>query len=218
MDARTVDARIEFDAWSSHYDRGWLQRWLFHPSHRVLLEQLGPADERILDVGCGTGQLAAAILERLPEARVWGLDLSPRMLDHARRRAAESGGRFFLVQGDSEQLPFADDSFDVVTCSHSFHHYPHQDRVAAEMFRVLRPGGRLLLLDGDRDGLWGWFLFNVCVVAMEGPVRHLTAKAVRHLYQRAGFGDVSQQRRGGPLPFLLTAGRAIKSRRPLVAA
>ena len=213
MEARTAAAQDEFDRWSNRYDDGWLQRFFFQPSHRILLDQLSPVDERILDVGCGTGQFAARVLERLPEAQVWGLDLSRGMLRHGRKRAEVAGGRFHLAQGDSERLPFADNSFDVVTCAHSFHHYPRQDRVAAEMFRVLRPDGRLLVVDGNRDGLWGWFVFNVCVVAVEGPVRHLTAEAFRDVYHKAGFREVSQRRHGSALPFLLTVGRAAKPAR-----
>ncbi len=59
------------------------------------------------------------------------------------------------MQGDSERLPFASGSFDIVTCANSFHHYPRQDRAVAEMRRVLRPGGRLMIIDGYRDGAMG---------------------------------------------------------------
>ncbi len=115
-----------------------------------------------------------------------------------------------LVQGDSEHLPFADNSFDLVTCSHSFHHYPKQAQVVAEMHRVLRDDGRLMIIDGDRDRWWGRLIFDVVVVLMEGRVKHLTGRAMAGLYQEAGFADIEQFRRGGPLPFLLTIGRAVK--------
>jgi ubiquinone/menaquinone biosynthesis C-methylase UbiE len=210
MTYQTADARLEFDRWSTHYDRTLLQRWFFKPSHHMLLEALSPDDRRVLDIGCGTGQFAARVLGQFPHAHVWGLDLSDGMLHQGQDRSRLAGGRLHLVQGDSERLPFGDDSFDAVTCTHSFHHYPHQERVLAEMHRVLRPGGRLLIIDGDRDRLWGWFLFNVVVVLMEGPVRHLKARAFRQLYQRAGFDVVSQHRRRGLLPFLMTVGRAVK--------
>ena len=204
------DARREFEQWSAGYDRDLLQHFLFKPSHRMLLDALSAADERILDVGCGTGQFAARVLDRLPAAHVWGLDLCPGMLTGAADRVRQADGRLHLVQGDSERLPFADDTFDAITCSHSFHHYPNQERVVAEMHRVLRPGGRLLIIDGDRDRPWGWFVFNVVVVMMEGDVRHLTGRAFRDLYTRTGFEQVLQQRHGGFLPFLMTVGSALK--------
>ena len=211
MSYDTADAKAEFDRWSAGYDRSLLQRLFFEPSHRMLLEALGPADHRVLDIGCGTGVFATLVLQQFPGAQVWGLDLSDGMLRHSQERRAAAGGRLHLVQGDSQRLPFSDDTFDVVTCTHSFHHYPRQDRVAAEMHRVLRPGGRLLIIDGDRDRLWGRLLFDVFVVLMEGPVRHLTSGAFRELYRQAGFANIEQQRRGGPLPFLLTTGQAVKT-------
>jgi ubiquinone/menaquinone biosynthesis C-methylase UbiE len=210
MHSQTADARKEFDSWSRRYDCDPLQPLFFRPSHRMLLDALGPAEERILDIGCGTGQFAYTLLERFPRARVWGLDLSSCMLRRATARCPASGGRFHAVQGDSERLPFADNTFDAVTCSHSFHHYPRQQCVVAEMHRVLRPDGRLLIIDGDRDRLWGRLIFDVLVVMVEGPVRHRTGADFRQLYQAAGFDDVSQCRRRGPLPFLMTVGRAVK--------
>jgi SAM-dependent methyltransferase len=211
MDYCTADARKEFDSWSRRYDWDLLQPLFFRPSHRMILETLTGADLRILDIGCGTGQFAATALHHLPNAQVWGLDLSGGMLGHAVSRMPELDGRLHLVQGDSERLPFSDNFFDAVTCSHSFHHYPHQERVLAEMHRVLRPDGRLLLIDGDRDRLWGWFVFNVVVVLIEGNVVHRTGQDFKRMYADAGFADIVQRRRKGFLPFLMTVGRADKA-------
>ena len=116
MPYQTADARREFDRWSRRYDRTWLQRYFFKPSHRMLLESLGKGDRDILDVGCGTGRFAARVLRHFPLARVWGLDLSDGMLGVAQERCRASDGRFHVVQADSQRLPFADDTFDAVTC------------------------------------------------------------------------------------------------------
>ena len=94
----------------------------------------------------------------------------------------------------------------MVTCANSFHHYPHQDCAVAEMFRVLKPGGRLFLVDGYRDGLWGWFIYDVCVAGVEGEVLHASARRVRDLFGRAGFVETSQKVHRGLAPFLLTEG------------
>jgi ubiquinone/menaquinone biosynthesis C-methylase UbiE len=210
MAYRTEDACKEFDSWSRRYDRDPLQALFFRPTHRLMAQALGAAERRILDIGCGTGQFAVRIVQQNANARVCGLDLSGRMLSHARVRCRHSGEAIHLVQGDSERLPFPDDYFDAVTCAHSFHHYPRQERVAAEMHRVLRPGGLVLIADGDRDRWWGRFIFDVVVVFFEGPVRHLPSRAFRRLLRETGFEDIRQQRRRGPLPFLLTMGRAVK--------
>jgi len=177
----------------------------------MMLRHVRACDRQLLDVGCGTGSFALRALAAFPQLQVTGLDLSAGMLQQAGPRCYAAGKRLRLVQGDSERLPFADNSFDVITCCHSFHHYPHQQRVVAEMHRVLRPGGCLIIVDGDRDRPWGRLIFDGLVVWVEGAVRHLSGAAFRDVYHACGFADVQQERRGGPLPFLLTAGRAVKS-------
>jgi ubiquinone/menaquinone biosynthesis C-methylase UbiE len=211
MSYETTRARDQFDLWSRWYDLDLLQLFFFHPTHRMLLEYLEPTDRQILDVGCGTGSFAARLLTARPEVHVWGVDLSAGMLRRSSRRAVTSSSQFQPVQADSERLPFADSRFDVVTCAHSFHHYPHQAAVLAEMHRVLRPGGRLLLVDGDRDRLWGRLLFEGLVVFLEGAVHHMKSRSLRQLFRETGFVGVEQHRRRGPLPFLLTIGRAVKA-------
>ncbi|HEV3117183.1 MAG TPA: class I SAM-dependent methyltransferase [Gemmataceae bacterium] len=210
MAYQTTDAQQEFDRWSGRYDRDLLQLCFFRPAHHMLLANLTTRHRRVLDIGCGTGKFAERVLHRFPGTQVWGLDLSAGMLRQCQLRHQSAGGRMHLVRGDSERLPFEDNAFDAITCTHSFHHYPHQQKVLGEMHRVLRPGGKLLIIDGDRDGLWGQLLFDVFVVMVEGPVTHLTGRAFRRLYTAAGFGHIMQQRRGGPLPFLLTVGEAVK--------
>ncbi|HEV8061332.1 MAG TPA: class I SAM-dependent methyltransferase [Gemmataceae bacterium] len=207
----TAEAKREFDRWSRSYDKDPLQTIFFRPAHRMLLAALNPGENKILDIGCGTGSFAARLLESRPQASVCGLDLSAGMLTQCHRRLHAAEGRLQLVRGDSQRLPFADNTFDALTCSHSFHHYPRQDLVAAEMHRVLRPGGRLFIVDGDRDRLWGRLVYDVVVVAMEGAVKHLSRAAFRALYAHAGFVNVQQQRQRGLLPFMMTVGEAKKA-------
>lgn len=201
-------ATHEFERWSRSYDRSILQWLLFGPSHRAILRRIrgrhGDRPMRVLDVGCGTGVFAGRIRQAVPSARVWGVDLVSDMLAKGRERWAHHRGGVQAVQGDSERLPFAGGSFDVVTCANSFHHYPHQDRAVGEMFRVLRPGGRLILVDGYRDAPWGWFIYDVCVAGVEGAVHHASRGRVRELCVGAGFGAVEQWIHRGAAPFLLT--------------
>jgi hypothetical protein len=72
------------------------------------------------------------------------------------------------------------------------------------MFRVLRPGGRLMLIDGFRDAPWGWFIYDVCVAGVEGNVHHASRRRMRELFAAAGFEGTEQTVHRGPAPFLLT--------------
>jgi ubiquinone/menaquinone biosynthesis C-methylase UbiE len=203
-------ASEEFARWSESYDRSVLQWLLFGPSHRVLIRRIravvGDRPCRVLDVGCGTGQFAARVKRALPHARVWGVDLVADMLEKGRPRWRHHAGEVLPVQGDSERLPFASGSFDFVTCANSFHHYPRQDRAVAEMHRVLRPGGRLLIIDGYRDAPWGWFIYDICVAFREGDVHHASSRRFRELMARAGLQAVAQKVHRGFAPFLLSEG------------
>jgi ubiquinone/menaquinone biosynthesis C-methylase UbiE len=210
MSYSKVQAAAEFARWSRGYDRCILQRLLFGPSHRAIIARVrarcGEQPLAILDVGCGTGVFASRIRAALPRSTVWGVDLVWAMLAQGKSRWRSDPEHLLAVQGDSERLPFPAGAFDVVTCANSFHHYPHQDCAVAEMFRVLKPGGRLLLVDGYRDGLWGWFIYDVCVAGVEGEVLHSSARRVRDLFGRAGFVQTSQRIHRGAAPFLLTEG------------
>jgi ubiquinone/menaquinone biosynthesis C-methylase UbiE len=102
--------------------------------------------ERVLDAGSGTGHTALAFAAA--GAEVLAFDLTEAMLDQGRRLAAERGLSTIAFQrGDVEQIAQPDASFDIVTSRYNAHHYPHPELALREFARVLRPGGRLLLVD-----------------------------------------------------------------------
>ena len=203
-----TQATEEFVRWSESYDRSILQWLLFTHTHRVLIRRIrsvvGDRPARLLDVGCGTGGFAGRVRQALPAVRVWAVDLVPEMLTKGAERWRRHRGSVQPIQGDSERLPFADGTFDFLTCANSFHHYPHQDRAVAEMHRVLRPGGRLMIIDGYRDAPWGWFIYDICVATVEGAVHHASSRQFREMFASAGLRAIAQKVFRGPAPFLLT--------------
>jgi len=108
--------------------------------------RLGDGAE-VLDLACGTGDLALEILRRHPGARLTGLDPSRAMLEVARSKAARRGAALALEVGIAEALPFADETFDGVSIAFGLRNVPDRARALAEMARVTRPGGRVVVLE-----------------------------------------------------------------------
>jgi len=112
----------------------------------------------VLDVACGTGDIAIALAAALPEAQVVGLDFCAAMLNVARERAAAAGKtestpttptNLEFIQGNALALPFASNSFDALTISFGLRNLASYEQAAREMLRVLRPGGSLFCLDAS---------------------------------------------------------------------
>lgn len=102
--------------------------------------------EKVLDIGSGTGELARLLAETVgADGEVTGVDPNPGMRAEAERRAP----RATFVDGNAYALPFDDGSLDAVTCERVFQHLDHPEKVTAEIARVLRPGGRVVVTDVD---------------------------------------------------------------------
>ena len=125
----------------------------------------------VLDCGCGTGPMLELLHQKYPDKHYIGLDLTPEMIKVA--QAKKLSNTEFIV-GDSENLPFAEDSFDAVICSNSFHHYPNPQAFFNSTYRVLRKGGRLVLRDYTSSDFIVWLMNH-----LEMPLANL-----------AGHGDV----------------------------
>lgn len=140
----SIARRYDFlnHALSLNVDRRW---------RRELVRAAGArAGECVLDVATGTADVAIEFARRTGAAWVAGLDPSPGMLDVARGKLAAGNAaapRIQLIEGDALSLPFADGSFDVVTIAFGLRNLPDYARGVREMSRVLRPGGRLVVLE-----------------------------------------------------------------------
>jgi ubiquinone/menaquinone biosynthesis C-methylase UbiE len=143
-----------------------MRRQALVPLRDALVENKGGVRAaKVLDIACGTGGFLAEVKRSYPRLAVTGVDLSAPYLAAAKRQLS-AWSRVALAEGNAEALPFADASFDIVTCLYLFHELPHRARatVAGEIARVLRLGGRLIFLDSlqtgdepDYDAMLDWF-------------------------------------------------------------
>jgi ubiquinone/menaquinone biosynthesis C-methylase UbiE len=188
-----------FDTWARFYDLPWVQRAVYRPPHDAVLAELrGARCRRALDVGCGTGQLAARLRSELPGLHVVGCDFSGGMLHHALARDRTAS----WVQGDAGRLPFASETFDAVVSTEAFHWFPDPRGTLAEFRRVLRPQGRLLLaLVNPRFSLTGRIL-HLASRAIGEPFYWPTASEMRHQVRASGF-HIERQLRVFRLPGVL---------------
>jgi ubiquinone/menaquinone biosynthesis C-methylase UbiE len=163
-DRRRGPERWVFDLWSRFYDLPPVQRLTYRPEQDAALARLVDREPaQVLDLGCGTGILAARLRGALPNARVVGCDFSRGML----ARAAVRDGMVRWVRGDALRLPFRAACFDAAVSTEAFHWFPDPHQALGELHRVLRPGGALL------------------VSLVNPPVEWLSA-AARELSRRAG--------------------------------
>ena len=152
----------------------------------------------LLDCGCGTAPMLTLLHNKYPEKHYTGIDLTPKMIEVARSKKMAG---VELVVGDCENLPFADDSYDVVICCQSFHHYPNVQNFFNSVYRVLRPGGRLILRDMTMDtAAVRWFCNHIELPLVNllghGDVRVYGRDEVNRLCKKAGLKMELFEKRG----------------------
>lgn len=186
-EAKARDVREMFGAIAGRYDRlnhllslGIDRRW----RAEAVREALAVRPRRILDVATGTADLALAIKARAPQAEVTGLDFAEPMLELARQKAARRGLELRFVRGDAQALPFADESFDAVTVAYGLRNFADRERGLREMHRVLRPGGRLVVLEfpPPPKGLFGRAFRLYLLAVIPALAGHLSGQGEAYRY------------------------------------
>jgi demethylmenaquinone methyltransferase/2-methoxy-6-polyprenyl-1,4-benzoquinol methylase len=170
--------------------------------------------QTVLDVASGTGDLAKSIAKIVtPDGKVVMSDINEAMLAVGRERMEDAGmiGNIEYIQADAEQLPFADDHFDCVTIAFGLRNVTHKDRALASFFRVLKPGGKLLILEFSKptnpllNKAYDFYSFNVIPkmgdmvtndrasyqYLVESIRMHPDQATLKSMMEDAGFEDVT---------------------------
>lgn len=182
------DIQQKYDRAARTYDQLWqhyINATLDHVTDTLQLE----GNEHVLDVSCGTGALIHRLRAHYSDLKITGLDLSEEMIAQARRKVGDHPG-VTLQQGSAEDLPFDSETFNVVVSTSAFHYYGHPEQALAEFRRVLRPGGRLALLDWNAD-YWLWWLLDPLLRRLDAGYHGCYGpEGVNALLDEAGFQEI----------------------------
>lgn len=189
-------SRNEFKKAAEIYDSGrsGIYEMCKYDYPKVLAELEHTEFNDVLDCGCGTGPMIAILSEKYPKKHYTGLDLTPEMIEKAKQKNLTNAE---FVVGDCENLPFSDNSFDVVICTNSFHHYPNPQAFFDSVYRVLRKGGRLILRDYTSFGWVIWLMNHVEMplanLCGHGDVKVYKKEEYKDMIKKAGFSSMMIQ-------------------------
>ncbi len=179
--------REEYDRLAPDYD----QRWSFYVREtlKATVERLDLSGCRLLlDISCGTGALSERLASQDRPITSVGLDLCRRMLGAAK---AKFDSRFACVNATAQEIPFSDESFDQVVCCNAFHYYRNPEQCLAEMKRVLKSGGHILITDWCDDYLACKICDFFLRIFNAAHFRTYGARRCEALLKAAGFSRVN---------------------------
>lgn len=185
LSGKMVEAYSDFEAWL--HDFFVAERAVNLHVHVLQQSQMEAIlaekrERRMLDVGCGGGQSAIRLKGLYPHLEVTGIDLSEPQIERARERARKQGCAVQFEVANAQALPFADQSFDVVYSFGSVKHWPNPRQGISECWRVLKPGGELLLTDSTSDAsheqVVSFYRIAGFPKLLEGPVVALVKRII----------------------------------------
>ncbi|MFP4101793.1 class I SAM-dependent methyltransferase [Coleofasciculus sp.] len=168
--------RKQYDQLAAKYDQRWSRYVLDTLSFLKSWTQIAPTD-KVLDVACGTGEFERLILSDNSQQKIVGTDISEKMLANAHQKLQFYPNVSFQT-ATASALPFGDRSFDLVVCANSFHYFENPKTALAEMKRVLKSDGNVVILDWCKD----YWLCRICDILLQ-----IFDPAHQHCYTQAEF-------------------------------
>ncbi|MBW9147795.1 class I SAM-dependent methyltransferase [Clostridium sp. CM028] len=137
------NSKINFNKQAESYDKSANGKFVAPMYNEIINRIMLIKPKKLLDVGCGTGNVLMKLVEN-SNIELYGLDISEKMIDMAKKNLGNSAD---LKVSDSECMPWKNNTFDVIVCNASFHHYPNPDKTLLEMKRILTSNGTLIIGD-----------------------------------------------------------------------
>lgn len=170
-----------WDFWAKKYDKLWVQKYSLRPTRNYILSTLSAGinkdkNIKILDLGCGPGELINEISNNFYNCNVTGIDFSEKMLEISRQRNSEAKH----IKMDAEDLCKLDDKFDIITCTHSLPYYKTPEKVMKELSRLLDDDGRIYIGFASGDNMYDKLALSI-VKFTTGPANYPSDEEFRKI-------------------------------------
>ncbi|MBO5981904.1 MAG: class I SAM-dependent methyltransferase [Clostridia bacterium] len=182
---------MKYDAWEKlahRYNDQWVQKYSLRPTRRDVKKIVLPLLEKnnnikILDIGCGTGQLAKEISDEYPFVDYLGIDVTKNMISLAKKSNDGKKVRFINTSVDDF---ICDERFDIIICTHAFPYFPNKEKAMSKMYKLCKEGGKVIIVSSSTNNLKD-LLANLIVKTKTGRAKYLSVKQMKHLLSCAGF-------------------------------
>jgi trans-aconitate methyltransferase len=184
--ALNIGKKEIWNYWAPRYEKLWSQYFALGPGRAIIHKHLSESDlepRRILDIGCGVGQLAFELANNWPEAEVVAADYSPGMIERARRDY--SAPNLTHLHGSLEDLSERG-PFDLIVSTHSFPYFPDKRLAAQRIYDLLDDHGRVLIVQANNNNFYDslWLIFVKLTVS---KAEYLSVKKLQDILSRTGL-------------------------------
>lgn len=182
---------MRYEVWEKlahKYNRLWVQKYSLRPTRRDVKTILMPLikknpDLKILDIGCGTGQLAKEVSARFPKVNYMGIDVASNMV--ALAKAANKGENVRFKVCPIEKFN-ADEKFDVIICTHSFPYFPDKEKMLGKIVDMCKDGGNVIIVNSSTNSLKD-LIINFFLKATTSKAEYLSIPKMKKLFKATGL-------------------------------